>query len=80
MIGGPFLAALLSVSVRSLALPTFTLPKFTSGGLWFSDSGTGVGAGVGAGVGVGVGVGAGAAANALTKVLMSTVPQPVTKS
>src|SRR5258708_6188183 len=54
VIGGPFLAELLSVNVNVLALPTGTLPKFSCVGLDFRCPGTGVGVDVGVIVGVGV--------------------------
>jgi len=40
VIGGPFVAALMSVSVARFVLPTFALPKFFGDGLTFSRSGT----------------------------------------
>jgi hypothetical protein len=40
VIGGPFLAGLLSVRVANFTEPTFTLPKFLGDGLTFSPSGT----------------------------------------
>ena len=40
VIGGPFLAGLLSVRVANFTEPTFTLPKFFGVGLTFSPSGT----------------------------------------
>ena len=59
VIGGPFLAGLLSVSVTLLTFPTFTLPKFSADGVTSSDSRTPVGVGVGVGVAVEVGVAVG---------------------
>ena len=52
VIGNPFLAGLLSVSVTLLTFPTFTLPKFATDGFTSSDSGAAVGVDVGVGVAV----------------------------
>ena len=59
VIGNPFLAGLLSVSVTLLTFPTFTLPKFAADGVTFSDRGTGVGVNVAVGVAVAVRVAVG---------------------
>ena len=56
VIGGPFLAGLLSINDSSLDPPTFTLPKFSDGGVIFSNSGTAVGVDVGVVVAVEVAV------------------------
>jgi len=67
VMGGPFLAGLLRVNDCSLNPPTFTLPKFSDGGVIFSNSGTAVGVDVGVvvavlvAVAVAVAVGVGAA-------------------
>lgn len=89
-------AVLVNVTTLVLLEPTLTLPKFTEAGEIFTTAATvgvgvavGVGVVVGAGVVVGVGlevavdVGVGPPptdAYALTKVFMSTVPQPLTSS
>ena len=50
VIGGPFLAGLISVRVARFTVPTLTLPKFVGDGLTFSRTGTGVGVAVGVAV------------------------------
>ena len=56
VMGGPFLAGLISVRVARFTVPTLTLPKFFGDGLTFSRTGTGVGVAVGVAVWVGVAV------------------------
>ena len=61
VIGGPFLAGLISVRVARFRVPTLTFPKFFGDGLTFSRTGTGVGVAVGVAVWVGVAVRVGVA-------------------